>query len=345
MRVAPILLTLVLGALVLWLLFDQESVTIAPPEGTSGVAPSPLNAPMGLLQGDDGSVLVVDVADHVIRRIEADGNVTAWVGAPGEPGNIDAEGRKARFREPVALARGADGHVYVADRGNNAIRGIDRHGRVWTLPLQIQAPMSIAILPSGDLLVGGISGLFRVTPQGTAAPYGMKELRNVRAVAVDDLGRVYAAEFSGDRRAFAGRIYRFRPDGSVWPWPDSEEEALTLPSPMALALIDSDTLIVASSGVYAPAAGFGAVHNALLRVDAFGRSQVIAPYAGFRMPQGLAVGRTRELLVADTLNRAVRRVNLQTFGIATLAGPVPVSVRAVPSVNGVLRGSDALDRT
>lgn len=77
--------------------------------------------------------LVADSGNHVIRTVRADGEVATLAGTPGRPGYRDSESlSQAAFNDPQGLAVDEAGRVYVADRGNRAIRVI-RPGGVTTL--------------------------------------------------------------------------------------------------------------------------------------------------------------------------------------------------------------------
>ena len=98
-------------------------------------------APSGVLQLADGSILVADSRNHVIRKIAA-GQVTTFAGpeitvlenAQGFPtgGLLNGKASESFFNEPTGLAADRNGNVYVADAGNNAIRKIDANGMVST---------------------------------------------------------------------------------------------------------------------------------------------------------------------------------------------------------------------
>jgi sugar lactone lactonase YvrE len=93
-----------------------------------------LRAPEGIAYDPVSGILyVADTGNHVIRRIGLGGEVSTWVGAPGQPGSADGPGAAARLREPAALTVGRGGHVYVADRGNYTIRRITPAGEVATI--------------------------------------------------------------------------------------------------------------------------------------------------------------------------------------------------------------------
>ncbi len=83
-------------------------------------------------QGD--AILVADAGSHVIRRVDARGAATVLAGVPGLRGHRDAAaGAEALFDDPQGLAVDGEGNVYVADRGNHAIRKIGPRGAVSTV--------------------------------------------------------------------------------------------------------------------------------------------------------------------------------------------------------------------
>lgn len=114
-------------------------VTIAG-DGTAGWAlgagaATRLTSPQGVAVAADGTVLVADTGNHRIVRLRPAGG--AWTaelvaGADGWSGLVDGKGTAARFTSPAGLAF-AGGALYVADRGNNAVRRIDAAGEVTTV--------------------------------------------------------------------------------------------------------------------------------------------------------------------------------------------------------------------
>ena len=58
--------------------------------------------------------------------------MTAFAGN-GEPGFVDGPRLQARFNRPVALSQDSAGNIYVADRGNYAIRKLTPAGDVSTV--------------------------------------------------------------------------------------------------------------------------------------------------------------------------------------------------------------------
>ncbi len=90
--------------------------------------PARFNRPTGIVLDGRGDLLVSDTQNHVVRRISPDGSVTTFAGIPGVSGYLEGTGSGAVFSQPVGLALGHDGVLYVADAGNHLVRGIRPDG-------------------------------------------------------------------------------------------------------------------------------------------------------------------------------------------------------------------------
>jgi gliding motility-associated-like protein len=90
------------------------------------------NNPHGICVAPDGVAYVADRYNHVIRKIDALGNVTTLAGKAGFKGDVDDQGENARFNEPWGVCCGTDGYIYVADTRNNKIRRVSTDGVVST---------------------------------------------------------------------------------------------------------------------------------------------------------------------------------------------------------------------
>jgi DNA-binding beta-propeller fold protein YncE len=89
--------------------------------------------PSGVAVLPDGSVLVADSQNHVIRRVTLEGDVTVFAGDKNPGMKDDADKLKARFDTPIDLAVDVAGNVFVSDLGNRRIRRISSEGVVETL--------------------------------------------------------------------------------------------------------------------------------------------------------------------------------------------------------------------
>lgn len=141
--------------------------TLAGSPGQSGHqngtgAAARFSSPGDLTVDTDGNVYVLD-GGSTLRRITPEGVVTTIAGSPGQWGETDGTGDAARFYTPRGIAFGADGNLYVADTGNNAIRRVTPAGEVATVA-GYGAPGDLAagylVRPAGITALGeGMLGL------------------------------------------------------------------------------------------------------------------------------------------------------------------------------------------
>lgn len=91
------------------------------------------NYPDGIAVDANGYAWISDSNNHVIRRLSPSGDVTTVAGSPGVAGASDGTGAQARFNNPVGIATGSDGALYIVDNDNNAVRKIVGEGIVTTI--------------------------------------------------------------------------------------------------------------------------------------------------------------------------------------------------------------------
>ncbi|AQR68798.1 hypothetical protein BZG29_10940 [Janthinobacterium sp. LM6] len=83
-------------------------------------------ARVGTLKASDvcsdpaGNVYLLEAANKVLRRLTPNGKLEVYVGIAGRAGSDDGPRLSATMLSPVAIACGADGAVYVADRAPNS---------------------------------------------------------------------------------------------------------------------------------------------------------------------------------------------------------------------------------
>ena len=88
--------------------------------------------PRGIAIRDDGTLIVADTCNHIIRGIDPDGNVFTIAGTV-EKGDKDGLRNEATFNHPCGIAIRNDGTIIVSDTRNHKIRGIDPDGNVYTI--------------------------------------------------------------------------------------------------------------------------------------------------------------------------------------------------------------------
>ena len=260
-------------------------------------AAASFRGPSGVAVGADGVVYVADLYNFAIRKITHDGVVTTLAGN-GTVGFANGKGAAASFSGPSGVAVGADGVVYVADTGNNAIRKITRDGVVTTLAgngkqefangkggaARFDTPRGVAVGADGVIYVAdwGNSAIRSITPDGivTTLAGGHGE------GAVDGKGAV--ASFSGPTGVALGA------GGEVYV-ADLGNNAIRVIRPCCSATVS----MVIGSGAAGFANGKGAA-------------------ASFNMPGGVAVD-AGVVYVVDRGNNAIRKITRDGV-VTTLAG-------------------------
>lgn len=92
------------------------------------------NRPNGIAVSADGTRLyIADTGNHRIRTVNIATGATTLLAGGGKAGLKDAVGGRALFHTPWGITLSSDGKtLYVADRGNHAIRAVDLSTRAVT---------------------------------------------------------------------------------------------------------------------------------------------------------------------------------------------------------------------
>src|SRR5262245_42591634 len=276
--------------------------------GDGGPATSAqLNNPNQLAM-EAGNLFIADSGNSRVRKISQDGVIstvagTGVTGFSGDGGPASA----AQLVYPAGVAVDLAGSLVIADTGNHRIRIVTPDGVIHTLA------------GSGD---EGFSG--------DGGPAAAAQLGSPVGVAADGAGNLFIAD------PYSSRIRKVNPDGIIttvagngtfgFSGDGGPAAAAPLGSPVGVAVDGAGNLFIAdfnnnrirkvtAAGVITTVAGTG---RAFPFSGGFSGDGGPATAAQLNLPQGIAVD-GGNLLIADSFNQRVRKVNLGGV-ITTVAG-------------------------
>jgi sugar lactone lactonase YvrE len=290
----------------------ELSVHVAPGSiGTfaGGTAAQAGWAPHGLALAPSGDLYVADPRGHVVRRVEPVTGIVTLVAGTGEPGSTGDGGRAtaARLRAPRDVCVAPSGDLYVADAEAHEIRkisaltgtiatvaGADRAG-TWgdggpAAGAALHAPAGMALSGEGDLFI---------------AERGAHRVRRVLAVSgvIVTAAGTGAPGYAGDNGPAASA--RFRAPEGVALAPNGDLYVADTGNHVVRRIARATGIVTTVVGTGAPGdAGDGGPGTA----------------AHLRAPRALAFGPAGDLYIADTGNHRVRRVEMESGIITTVAG-------------------------
>ena len=251
------------------------------------------NQPGSLIIGKQGNLYIADTENHLIRKIDTQGNVTTFAGS--SKGFKNGSTSQAQFSGPTGLVFDSTGNLYIADSDNHRIRKIDTQGNVTTFAgsgmsgsqngnasqAQFERPVGLAFDSTGNLFVSDIYDyrIRKIDTQGNVTTFagsgmsGSKDGSGQQAqfdgptgIAFDTSGNLYVADVRKIRR------------------------------------IDSSGNVTTFAGTSLPGFKDGPANQ-----------------AQFRLPAYLVFDSTNNLYVADLQNNRIRRIDTQG-NVTTFSG-------------------------
>jgi|GEM_PF-136428 len=201
-------------------------------EGDGGSAmQASFNQPHEIRFDRKGDLYVVDMQNHVVRKIEMSTGIIRTVVGTGKPGYQGDGGPadRAMLRQPHSIQFGPDGSLFICDIGNHVIRRVNMDsgvietfagtGRAGPTPdaapivgTPLNCPRSIDFDSQGDMWLATREGnqVFRLRMKegryehiagtgksGTAGEGGLAktaELKGPKGIALDEAGNVWLAD-------------------------------------------------------------------------------------------------------------------------------------------------------
>ena len=278
-------------------------------DGDGGPASSArLNEPFMCVFDRQGNLYVAEAMNHCVRRIDGDSNVITTVAGTGEPGYSGDGGpaTQATLNQPYALDIADNGDLYIVDRLNAVIRKVDAASGV----------------------ISTVAGTGTPGPSGDGVAAAQAALREPNDCFLDRHGGLLIADVQDHRvrrlDLATGIIATFAGNGEKARAGDGRPatEASILGARAVCQDDNGNTYICEREG------------NGVRKVDAGGTMSTFAGtgergYSGdggsalaatWGAPKALRCDRQGHLLVVDTENHAIRRIDAVTGVVTTVAG-------------------------
>ncbi len=278
----------------------------------SGVS---LALPRGLASDAAGNLYVADYQGNKVSKIATDGTVTtiAGTGTAGYSGD-DGPATSAQLHGPFGLALDHAGNLYIADFANNVVREV--------------SPAGVIITVAGNTVAGY---------SGDGGPAALASLDGPFGVAVGPDDTLYIADTNnhvirwvnakGVISTIAGTgVPGFAGDGG----PALQAQ---ITAPAGIAVDSAGIVYISDAGLHIRRIYPGSVITTIAGggVAGYSGDGGIATLAALNGPSGIALGASGSLVIADTGNNAIRRlqpggstITLQavTNGASNLPGAV-----------------------
>jgi sugar lactone lactonase YvrE len=269
-----------------------------------------LNGPFDIAFDAAGNLYFTDTFNNRIRRVDAQSGVISTLAGNGEAGYAGDGGpaTEASLNEPYGIVLDRAGNIFIADRLNRRVRRIDATSGIIT-----------TTAGTGEAAYGGDGG--PAAQAGLAEPNGLAfdaaerhlyiadvadhrvRIVNLAAGTIATFAGTGKAEHSGDggkaREAgvFGARAVKLAADGTLY---------ILERQGSSLRAVDPAT------GIITKVAGTGA--------RGYGGDGGPALDAVFDAPKEMAIDRDGSLLIVDTENHAIRRIDRATGIVSNVAG-------------------------
>jgi streptogramin lyase len=308
---------------------DRVAGTGAPDNNGDAGPASTLNIgqPFGVEFGPDRALYITEVQHHRVLRLDLAKRDLKTVAGCGRRGNSGDGGpaTAAELNEPYEVRFDSDGNMFIVEMKNHIVRRIDSRTKT----------------------ISTVAGTGRQGFGGDGGPAVQAKLSQPHSIAIDREGAVYIADIGNHRirrvdpktgiiESIAGNSQRTLPkDGQI-------ARGNSMPGPRAL-FVDGNILWIAlreghsiwrmdlADGILHHVAGTGRVGYA-----GDGGPAIDAKLNG---PKGIAALANRHVFVTDSGNNVIRRIDLGSGMITTVAGDNSQRSKQHANSRAVLSGS------
>jgi streptogramin lyase len=265
--------------------------------------------PYGLTLGPDGALYICEVDNHRIRRLDRKTGIISTVAGTGERGYSGDGGPalKAQLNEPYEVRFDADGNMYFVEMRNHLVRRVDAKTRTITT----------------------VAGIGEPGFAGDGGPAAKAQFRQPHSIALDGKGHLYVADIGNHRvrrvNLATGIIETFGGTGEKAATPDGAAvRATPLNGPRAIAFGRNGDMFLAlreGNAVYRiDMTALTLHHIAGTGEQGYSGDGGPAKVAKLSGPKGIEVGPDGAVYITDTESHTIRRIDLGTGLIATVAG-------------------------
>lgn len=137
-----------------------------------------------LVVDKQGNVFVGNIRENFIYKVTPDGTVSVFAGEPNANGQVDANGRNARFGAIYGLGIDASDNLYVSEvaLGGGAIRKVSPQGDVTSVKRGMSNNLRQITLDKNGLIyyTQEYQGMFRMHPDGVSENVSSQAAQSVR---------------------------------------------------------------------------------------------------------------------------------------------------------------------
>lgn len=270
-----------------------------------------INQPFGVEVGPNGALYVTEVGHHRVWRVDLKTGKAAVVAGNGKEGySGDGEAAtQASLNEPYEVRFDAEGNMYFVEMVGAVIRRVD----------------------AKTGLISTIAGTGKPGYGGDGGPATQAQFKQPHSIALDDNNGLYVADIGNHRirrlDLKTGTIQTVIGTGKA-ELPEDGAVALgqSIRGPRALHIVGKTMWIALREGnsVWKLDLETGRIfHIAGTGKKGFTGDGGPAKEATFNGPKGIVAGPHNDLFLVDTENQVIRRIDLKTGQISTVAGSGP----------------------